>query len=132
MKLYTIEEARAVLPDVIPVVKRIRESFLRLKAIQAAQATAGRVAEADGALTANPWAKGDDNAIERLNKRLQADVRRLERLGVEIKDPEIGLIDFYCERDGELIYLCYKLGEGSIDFWHTLDSGYAGRQPLVE
>jgi hypothetical protein len=125
-----LEEARAVLPDVIPVVKRIRETFLRLRAIQAAQANAGRVAEADGALTANPWAKGDDNRIERLNNRLRTDVSRLERLGVEIKDPEVGLIDFYSEREGEIVYLCYRLGEATIEYWHTLDSGFAGRQPL--
>lgn len=130
MKLYTVEEARAVLPGLIPVVKRIREAFLKLKAAQAASASAGRVAEADGALTANPWAKGDDNRIERLNRRLRADVARLERLGVEIKDPEIGLIDFYSERNGQVVYLCYRLGEAGLEYWHTLDSGYAGRQPL--
>ena len=130
MKLYTVEEARAALPGVIPVVKRIRDVFLELKAAQAATANASRVAEADGALTANPWASGNDNRIERLNKRLRTDAARLERLGVEIKDPEIGLIDFYSERDGEVVYLCYRLGETGIDFWHTLDGGYAGRQPL--
>ena len=130
MKLYTVEEARAALPGVIPIVRRIRETFLKLRALQAASASAGRVAEADGALTANPWHQGDDNRLERLNRRLRADTGRLERLGIELKDPEAGLIDFYSEREGAIVYLCYKLGETGITHWHTLESGFAGRQPL--
>jgi hypothetical protein len=130
MRLYTVEEARAVLPDVIPVVQRIRDTFLQLRAIQAATANAAKVAEADGSLTANPWHSGKDNRVERLNKRLRGDAGRLERLGIELKDPEIGLIDFYSERDGEVVFLCFKLGEDGIGFWHTLSGGYAGRQPL--
>jgi hypothetical protein len=130
VRLYTLEEARAVLPTVIPIVKRIRETFLQLRAVQAATASASRVAEADGALTANPWQKGSDNRVERLNRRLRADAGRLERLGIEIKDPEAGLIDFYSDREGEVVYLCFKLGETDIGFWHTLEAGFAGRQPL--
>lgn len=130
MRLYTVEEARAALPEVIPIVRRIRETFLKLRAIQAAIASASRVAEADGALTANPWDSGGDNRVERLNRRLRADAARLERLGIELKDPEIGLIDFFSERDGRVVYLCFKLGEESIQYWHTLDGGFAGRQPL--
>jgi len=130
MRLYTVEEARAALPEVIPIVKRIRETFLKLRAIQAAVASASRVAEADGALTANPWDSGSDNRLERLNRRLRADAARLDRLGIELKDPEIGLIDFFSEREGRVVYLCFKLGEESIQYWHTLEGGYAGRQPL--
>jgi hypothetical protein len=130
MRLYTLEEARKTLPEVIPIVRRIRETFLKLRAMQAASANAARVAEADGALAANPWATGDDNRLERLNRRLRADAARLEQLGIELKDPEMGLIDFLSERNGEVVYLCFKLGEPDIDYWHTLDGGYAGRQPL--
>jgi hypothetical protein len=130
MRLYTVDEARAALPEVIPIVRRIRETFLKLRALQAATASASRVAEADGSLTANPWQKGDDNRVERLNRRLRTDAGRLERLGVELKDPEVGLIDFHSERDGAVVYLCFKLGETDITHWHTLESGFAGRQPL--
>jgi hypothetical protein len=130
MRMYSVEEARAALPEVIPIIRRIRETFLKLRAAQAATASAGRVAEADGSLTANPWASGEDNRVERLNRRLRTDAGRLDRLGIELKDPEVGLIDFFSERDGKVVYLCFKLGEKNIDYWHTLEAGYGGRQPL--
>jgi hypothetical protein len=130
MRLYTHEEATATLPDVIPVLARIRETFLQLRALQAATASAGRVAEADGALAANPWQAGDRDRSARLNRRLQSDVAKLARRGIELKDPEAGLIDFYSERDGQVVYLCFKLGEDEIAYWHTLTAGFAGRQPL--
>jgi len=130
MRLYTLDEARAALGDVVPVLQRIRETFLRLRALQAANASASRVAEADGALTANPWHDGKDNRVERLNERLRKDAARLDRRGIQLKDPEAGLIDFYSEREGTVVFLCFKLGEETITHWHTLDAGYAGRQPL--
>ena len=54
----------------------------------------------------------------------------LARHGVEVKDPAIGLIDFYAQRGAELVYLCYKLGEPEVAYWHPLDDGYSGRKPL--
>ena len=54
----------------------------------------------------------------------------LQRFGCELKDPDTGLIDFLSLRDGEEVYLCWRLGEDRIRFWHTLDGGVAGRRPL--
>ena len=67
----------------------------------------------------------DTNLAER--KRL---FEALARHGVEVKDPAIGLIDFYAQRGAELVYLCYKLGEPEVAYWHPLDDGYSGRKPL--
>ena len=47
-----------------------------------------------------------------------------------MKDPERGLIDFYHERDGQVVYLCWQLGEPDIEWWHDTEAGFAGRQPL--
>ena len=67
----------------------------------------------------------DTNLAER--KRL---FEALARHGIEVKDPAIGLIDFYAQRGAELVYLCYKLGEPEVAHWHPLDDGYRGRKLL--
>ena len=54
----------------------------------------------------------------------------LDQLHVELKDYYTGLVDFLCWMDGREVYLCWRLGESEVGFWHELDAGFAGRQPL--
>lgn len=60
--------------------------------------------------------------------RLDTLIHRLQDLGIEVKDIATGLIDFPALRDGRAIYLCWKYNEESIQFWHEMDAGFAGRQ----
>lgn len=62
--------------------------------------------------------------------RLDAIMHQLQDMDIEIKDLSIGLIDFPAQRDGRVIYLCWKYGEGSIQFWHEVEAGFAGRQRI--
>ncbi len=57
-------------------------------------------------------------------------MKQLEDLGVLVKDLEQGLVDFYTRRKGKLVFLCWKMGEERIRFWHTLEGGFAARQSL--
>lgn len=57
-------------------------------------------------------------------------LRGLEKLGVELKDARLGLVDFPSYRDGELVELCWKLGEDRVAHWHRIGEGYPGRKPL--
>ena len=50
--------------------------------------------------------------------------------GILLKDPDRGLVDFPVLREGREVYLCWLLGETTIEFWHDIDAGFAGRQPL--
>jgi hypothetical protein len=61
---------------------------------------------------------------------MQELINELSGFGCELKDPTIGLIDFLSLRNGREVYLCWHLGEERINFWHFLDAGFAGRQPL--
>jgi hypothetical protein len=56
--------------------------------------------------------------------------RELEELGILLKDRRLGLVDFPSEMNGRQVLLCWRLDEPEVQFWHELDSGYAGRQPL--
>jgi hypothetical protein len=60
----------------------------------------------------------------------QSALAQLQEVGGALKDLDLGLVDFYGLRGGEVVFLCWKLGEERVRFWHTLDSGYAARQPL--
>lgn len=67
--------------------------------------------------------------LEAENAKLGSYVEELIKLGVELKGSD-GLCDFYCMMDGREVFLCWRLGEPEVSFWHDLDSGFAGRKPL--
>ncbi len=63
-------------------------------------------------------------------ERLAGFVRELHELGIEFKDPELGLVDFPSEMDGRLVYLCWKLGEPEVRFWREIQACVEDRHPL--
>jgi hypothetical protein len=63
-------------------------------------------------------------------EELRVLVERIQASGVELKDVNSGLLDFRSLRDGREVYLCWRYGEDDIGFWHDIDAGFAGRQPL--
>lgn len=133
MRLYTEAEARLLLPHVVPVLEEIRNAFLELRTLNAAISVERRGASGDGHLVADPWEGEQErgaNRIEELGRKLRDDIARLDTWGVELTDPAKGLIDFYHDRDGEVVYLCFMLGEPDIQYWHTLSGGFAARSRL--
>ena len=127
IKIYTLAEANAALPRVRALLFRLRE--LR-KQIVAKQALVD-IEEMTG-YGASKAAKIEEGLHE-----IEADVHRFHdvteefnMIGCELKDLEKGLVDFYGMRDNEVIYLCWMDGEAGITHWHTLDSGFQGRQEL--
>ena len=119
-----------MLPEVIPVLERVRDAMERLRALQAVVAAAVRGASGDGNLLADAWNDRDTNDSQQLQAELTSAAAQLDEWAIELKDPARGLIDFRSERDGRVVYLCYLLGEPTIAHWHELDAGFAGRQPL--
>ena len=67
-----------------------------------------------------------------LSHRLEEAVAALRSEGIEVKELETGLIDFYAVRDGELVLLCWRRGEPSVGYYHTLEGGFRSRQPLPD
>lgn len=130
MRLYTVSEARASLADVIPALEALRDALADLRRLRLAAAASARTATADGNLLADPFADQTTDPAAALRDRARDAHGRLEKLGIEVKDAERGLIDFYSQRDGEIVYLCYLLGEPTVSYWHRLAAGFAGRQPL--
>jgi hypothetical protein len=125
MKLFTVEEANALLPTVRGIVERIQRAYTRVSAAQEqARLAAGGAAHGGGGM------EGGGTYVLSLSKLAEAS-GQLEELGVQLKDYERGLIDFPAMREGRVVLLCWQLGEGdALEWWHDLEAGFAGRQPL--
>ncbi|WBL35280.1 DUF2203 domain-containing protein [Tepidiforma flava] len=119
-RLFTLEEARALLPSVVPVLERLRQAYLELRAIEAARAASPPAAPPPTATTSLPLfaAAEDFDPAEPLRDAVRAAVQALEQQGIELKDPARGLIDFPHRRGSRIVYLCYQLGEPTIAWWH--------------
>ncbi len=122
-KLFTVEEANALLPELRVLLcqaKKERQKLLHLST---------RVSGAKKGHLFDYGSPSGPAYIEVLDSfyRLAGDI---ESLGVLVKDFEEGLCDFPHMRKGQMVYLCWKFGEESVNWWHDMDTGYQGRQPL--
>ena len=120
-------EANAVLPDVRRLVQTIvdtgnqlpdLEDQLRIAQYRRSRGGSEREAEERA------------QALREAEVALAGALTALEALGIQIKDLRVGLVDFLSYREGELVELCWKLGEEKVGFWHRIGEGFAGRKPL--
>ncbi len=131
-RVFTYQEAAALLPRLEPVVRRIVELRGALKAIQGTlQEFRDVAARGGGGMPTGRFREARGEA-----ERLMADVARgvaeIEAWGCVLKDLDQGLVDFLWRRRGTTVFLCWKLGEPTIRHWHGLREGFAGRKPLGE
>jgi hypothetical protein len=119
---YTLDEARAELPWATQQLAAMRDARDRLTDAQAHEELAEHSTSNGGG---KPGRQVGEAFLE-----LQAGAKAFDERGIVLRDLDRGLIDFPAIRDGEEIYLCWIAGEPDIGFWHELDAGYAGRQPL--
>ena len=68
----------------------------------------------------------------RAEQRAKDALAEIDSIGVQVKDIDIGLLDFPCEVEGRVVLLCWKMGEPSIKHWHSTEEGFAGRKPIDE
>lgn len=122
-KLFSVEEANALLPKLNELLADIavhrdamREKAPHMEPILRAAATngGGRI--------------GSEYGVEAYNLYLA--IERIRSLGVLLKDLDTGLLDFPHERDGRVVFLCWHPPEERVAYWHDIEAGYAGRQPL--
>jgi hypothetical protein len=120
-RVFTHAEASALLP-------RLTELLTALRTAHRAALTEGGEFEhhplsSNGSASAAMKASGPFHDAQRLTAEI-------EGLGVILRDPDAGLVDFAAVRDDAPVYLCWRLGEERIGFWHPRDAGYMGRMPL--
>ena len=124
MKIYTLDEANRLLPDLIPKLIAIRENYSRIDSHREGSRLAAAASEAGGGM------RGGTQYIGLLFNMGKL-IAELQELGVELKDHSRGLIDLPFMKKGRIAYLCWQLDDGDeIRWWHEIDGGFAGRQPI--
>jgi hypothetical protein len=132
-RTFTLSEARALLP--------VLESLLRaaMEGKTVAEAVEGELSSLQHRIFLTGGLKVDILQIlkrkaegEKAAQRARDAVAEISATGVQVKDLDVGLLDFPCHVDGEIILLCWKSGEKEITHWHSTQEGFAGRKPIDE
>jgi hypothetical protein len=135
--LFTVDQANRTLPlvrriveDVVREHRRWQEKILELELVASTAAAAAGGAERSAPSSSDERVAAIERDAMAIARDIDAFERELEELGIVLKDRRLGLIDFPGEMDGRKVWFCWRLGEPAVQYWHDLESGYAGRQPL--
>jgi hypothetical protein len=133
MKTFTLDEAQSLLPVVESLLKRAIEGK------QAAEEVESSLSEMARRIYISGGMRVDVTKVAKLRAEMEAhlqmareSVAEIDSIGVQVKDIEGGLLDFPCRLDDQVVLLCWRKGETAIEFWHTVEAGFQGRQPLDE
>jgi hypothetical protein len=133
MKLFTLDEAQALVPVLESLLKRGIEAKAAAEQInEELQRLANRIFLAGGMHVDIAKVGRQRAELEAYIKRARDAVQEIDAIGVQVKDLDTGLLDFPCKIDDQIVLLCWKMGEARITHWHTVESGFQGRQPLDE
>jgi len=123
---YTLEQANDLIPQVRAVLLQLAVEQRRL---DVAHADLHRQLDASGDPGAAARADREESAVAEIREGMRGLLDHLATLGVELRDLEMGLLDFPAERDGQRVWLCWRLSDPSVAFWHGTDEGFANRRP---
>lgn len=126
--LYSASEANEVLPLVRSIVRDIVDEFRTLRTVGRERRTLEVQAGTNGAHAARLAELGGE--VARQSERIESYLQELASLGLEVRDLELGLVDFPTIVEGEPAYLSWRLGEERVTFWHPADRGFTDRVPL--
>jgi len=138
-RFYDLDAANAAVPELDGILSILAEQRAELVRLRDEVIANGGTAEGVGGRPPDgaPAAIGDQLRLTRLRMQglidqMAAGVARIDELGITLRDIEQGLVDFPALVSGRQVWLCWRRGETSVDWWHDLDSGFSGRRPLTE
>jgi hypothetical protein len=124
-RVFTVAQATSLLPQLRRVLGEVTQEWERIRKLNPEIQKARDNAPLDG------FSKSGVEYVESVS-HLMSLIQQIKDLGVQLKDAEKGLCDFPYIRKGRVVYLCWHLGEDSIQYWHDIETGFAGREPLDE
>ncbi len=131
-KLFTLDEANGLLPALEPLVRRLTAKRQELRGHQQVLGEFRvKASRNGGALPGSRFADAKTEST-RLAAEIHEGVQEIESWGCVLKDLDHGLVDFPAQRGTDQIFLCWRLGEPEIRYWHSPQEGFAGRKPLGE
>lgn len=125
-RTYTIDEANALVPQVRAVLLQMAVEQGRLDRVHEEM---HRRLEGDGDPDALAEAGRHETEMARIAEGIQTLQLHLAEMGIQVRDLEMGLVDFPAVRDGRRVWLCWRLADPRVAFWHGTDEGYATRRP---
>ena len=128
-RYFGIVEANELVADVRPVLQELRDDRERVAEVQA---VLQRERETNGSAEHAEELSQREQEVRDIVKRMQRDVAQIDGWGITLRDISTGLIDFPALANGRPIWLCWRLGEDDIEWWHETNVGFDGRQPLSE
>ncbi len=128
-RYFTKEQAEELLAQVRPLMEEVQRRSLVFDQLREEIAKLQRRIRGNGHGEAQRLAE-KEAALREVGRGIASLVEQVQKLGVEVKDLAMGLVDFRGLREGREVYLCWRVGEADIAWWHTLESGFGGRQPL--
>jgi hypothetical protein len=134
MRTFSLHEAQAMLPVLESLLRSSIEAKQKIEEIEAELQHVQERIFLDGGvlLDVKLWARRSAERDKALRKAKDS-IAEISAIGVQVKDLEMGLLDFPCKvESGEIVLLCWKLGETAITHWHGLEEGYGGRKPIDE
>jgi hypothetical protein len=133
MKTFTLEEAQSLLPVVESLLKRAIEGKQSAEQAESGLSELSRRIYLSGGMRVDVGRVAHMRAeMESHLQRVRESLSEIDSIGVQVKDLEAGLLDFPCSVDGQVVLLCWRMGEPAIEHWHTVESGFQGRRPLDE
>ena len=130
MTLFSIEQAEALLPQLREIVLDMQRCKREIDGVRGDLGHAAQSATGNGHVKDETTLAEKRRRAESFVEQLNEGLARINELGIELKDIDQGLLDFPHERDGRVVNLCWRLGEDRIAWWHEIDVGFAGRQPI--
>ena len=131
MKTFTLEEAQSLLPVMESLMRRAIEGKQAAEEVESGLSDLARRIYVSGGMTVDVGKVAKQRAeMESHMQRVRESIAEIDSIGVQVKDIESGLLDFPCRLDDQVVLLCWRMGETSIEHWHTMESGFQGRQPL--
>ena len=124
-RIFTLAEAQGLIPKLRSLLQEMTEPWNRIQELNPEIQKARENAPFDG------YSKSGVEYVESVSQ-LMLLIHQIKEMGVLLKDANKGLCDFPYRRQGRIVYLCWQLGEDRIEYWHDIESGFAGRQPLDE
>ncbi|MGD0514621.1 MAG: DUF2203 domain-containing protein [Terriglobales bacterium] len=132
-RTFTLQEAQSLLPVLESLLRTAIDGKKLIEAVDAElQELAHRVFLQGGLLVNVVHMARRKAEREKAIPRVKDALAEIDSIGVQVKDLDIGLLDFPCKVDGHIVLLCWKLGEPGINYWHDPSEGFAGRKPIDE
>ncbi|HEY1987798.1 MAG TPA: DUF2203 domain-containing protein [Terracidiphilus sp.] len=133
MKTFTLDEAQSLLPVLESLLKRAVDGKRAAEEIESELSDLSRRIYISGGMRVDIRAVARQRAeMESHSQRVRESIAEIDAIGVQVKDLDAGLLDFPFRLEEEIVLLCWRMGETAIEHWHTVDSGFGGRQPVDE